>query len=227
MKIKAIAILIALCILAAVISGFQLKKPEAENKSTLGDRLIGTLITTEGLNTFDMEAYLNENIGEIVKGENQTVEIEDKQDYNNKIYARQVTEEDTTEDGEKITHKEYVFDDINGYWIFDAKIPATETEESYTCLCSKGGLSNIQSNVHHTDNGVEELELIADIYYSFEKWGTVFYMNPVYQEADGDIYVVEGMGHSVTGDKGSIGSDSKGSQTLTDKITVNENGEET
>ena len=82
MKIKAIAILIALCILATVISGFQLKKPEAENKSTLGDRLIGTLITTESLNTFDMEAYLNENIGEIVKGENQTVEIEDKQDYN-------------------------------------------------------------------------------------------------------------------------------------------------
>ena len=227
MKIKAIAILIALCILAAVISGFQLKKPDDENKSTLGDRLIGTLITTEGLNTFDMEAYLNENIREIVKGENQTVEIEDKQDYNNKIYACQVTEEDTTEDGEKITHREYVFDDINGYWIFDAKIPATETEESYTCLCSEGGLSNIQSKVHHTDNGVEELELIADIYYSFEKWGTVFYMNPVYQEADGDIYVVEGMGHSVTGDKGSIGSDSKGSQTLTDKITVNENGEET
>ncbi len=227
MKIKAIAILIALCVLAAVISGFQLKKPDDENKSTLGDRLIGTLITTEGLNTFDMEAYLNENIGEIVKGENQTVEIEDKQNYNNKIYARQVTKEDTTEDGEKITHKEYVFDDINGYWIFDAKIPSTETEESYTCLCSEGGLSNIQSKVHHTDNGVEELELIADIYYSFEKWGTVFYMNPVYQEADGDIYVVEGMGHSVTGDKGSIGSDSKGSQTLTDKITVNENGEET
>lgn len=227
MKIKIIAILIALCILAAVISGFQLKKPEAENKITLGDRLIGTLITTEGLNTFDMEAYLNENIGEIAKGENQTVEIENKQDYNNKIYARQVTKEDTTEDGEKITHKEYVFDDINGYWIFDAKIPATETEESYTCLCSEGGLSNIQSNVHHRDNGEKELELIADIYYSFEKWGTVFYMNPVYQEADGDIYVVEGMGHSVTGDKGSIGSDSKGSQTLTDKITVNENGEET
>ena len=100
MKIKIIAILIALCILAAVISGFQLKKPEAENKSTLGDRLIGTLITTEGLNTFDMEAYLNENIGEIVKGENQTVEIEDKQNYMGKIYARQVVEEATDDNGE-------------------------------------------------------------------------------------------------------------------------------
>lgn len=226
MKIKIIAILIALCILAAACSGFQLKKPESESKSTLGDRLIGTVITTESLDTFDMEAYLNENIGEIVKSENQMVEIEDKQNYNNKIYARQVVEETTDDNGEKLTHKEYVFDDINGYWVFDAKIPATETEESYTCLCSGDGLSNIQSRVHHTDNGVAELELIADIYYSYEKWGTVFYMNPVYQEADGDIYCVEGMGHSVTGDKGSIGSDSKGSQTLTDKITVNENGEE-
>lgn len=228
MKIKVIAIIIALSILAAVISGFQLKKPEAENKSTLGDRLIGTVITTESLGTFDMEAYLNENIGEIVKGENHTVNIEDKKDYMGKIYARQVIKEDTTEDGEKVTHKEYVFDDdINGYWIFDAKIPATETEESYTCLCSEGGFSNVQSKIHHTDNGLQEIELIADIYYSYEKWGTVFYMNPVYQEADGDIYCVEGMGYSVSGDKGSIDGNSSGSQTLTDKITVNENGEET
>ena len=226
MKIKVIAILIALCILVAVISGFQLKKPDSENKSMLGDRLIGTVITTESLGTFDMEAYLNENIGSIVKDENHTVNIEDRRDYNKKIYARQVIKEDTTEDGEKITHKEYVFDDIDGYWIFDAKIPSTETEESYTCLCSEGGFSNVQSKIHHTDNGVEEIELIADIYYSYEKWGTVFYMNPVYQESDGDIYCVEGMGYSVSGDKGSIDGNSSGSQTLSDKITVKENGEE-
>lgn len=227
MKIKIIALLIALCIIGAALSGAQLKIPESENKSTLGDRLIGTVITTESLGTFDMEAYLNENIGSIIKGESNTVSIEDKQNYMGKIYARQVVKEDTTEDGEKITHKEYVFDDIDGYWIFDAKIPATETEESYTCLCSEGGLSNVQSSIHHTDNGVEEIGLTADLYYSYEKWGTVFYMNPVYQESDGDIYCVEGMGYSVSGDKGSVGSDAKGSQTLTDKITVNKNGEET
>ena len=213
MKIKIISIIIALCVLIAALSGFQLKKPEGESKSTLGDRLIGTIITTESLNTFDMEEYLNENIGNIVKDKNHTVNIEDKQNYMGKIYARQVVKEDTTKDGEKITHKEYVFDDIDGYWIFDAKIPSTETEESYTCLCSEGGLSNIQSKVHHTDNGIEEIELTADIYYSYEKWGTVFYMNPVYQEGDGDIYCVEGMGHSVTGDKGSVGSDSVGAMT--------------
>ncbi len=227
MKIKHIISVLLICVLTVSLCACQLKKPESETNSTLGDRLIGTVITTESLGTVDMEAYLNENIGEIVKGENQTVEIEDKQNYNNKIYARMVTKEDTTEDGEKITHKEYVFDNIDGFWIFDAKIPSTETEESYTCLCSEGGLSNVKSNIHHTDNGAQEIELIADIYYSYEKWGTVFYMNPVYQESDGDIYCVEGMGYAVSGDKGSIGTDSKGSQTLTDKITVNENGEET
>ncbi|MBQ8783579.1 MAG: hypothetical protein IJZ57_07400 [Clostridia bacterium] len=226
MKIKIIALLIALCVIGAALSGAQLKKPESENKSTIGDRLIGTVITTEGLNTFDMEAYLNENIDNIVKDENHTVNTEDKHNYNNKIYARQVIKEDITEDGKKTTHKEYVFDDIDGFWIFDAKIPSTETEESYTCLCSEGGISNVNSKVHHTDNGVEEIELTADIYYSYEKWGTVFYMNPVYQESDGDIYCVEGMGYAVSGDKGSIDGTSSGSQTLSDKITINDNGEE-
>ena len=226
MKIKVALLLMVLCVVVAALSGPQLKKPESENKSTLSDRLIGTVITTESLNTFDMEAYLNENIDSIDKDENYTVNIEDKQNYNNKIYARQVIKEDVTEDGEKITHKEYVFDDIDGFWIFDAKIPSTETEESYSCLCSEGGISNINSKVHHTDNGVEEIELTADIYYSYEKWGTVFYMNPVYQESDGDIYCVEGMGYAVSGDKGSIDGTSSGNQTLNDKITVNDNGEE-
>ena len=226
MKIKVALLLMVLCVVVAALSGPQLKKPESENKSTLSDRLIGTVITTESINTFDMEAYLNENIDSIIKDENYTVNIEDKQNYNNKIYARQVTKENITEDGEKITHKEYVFDDIDGLWIFDAKIPSTETEESYTCLCSEGGISNVKSNIHHTDNGAQEIELIADIYYSYEKWGTVFYMNPVYQESDGDIYCVEGMGYAVSGDKGSIDGTSSGSQTLNDKINVNDNGEE-
>lgn len=227
MKIKIVTLLMVLCVFVAAFSGTQLKKPESESKSTLGDRLIGTLITTESLNTFDMEAYLNENIDSIVKEENHTVDIEDKQNYNKKIYAHQVTKEDITEDGQKITHKEYVFDDIDGFWIFDAKIPSTETEESYTCLCTEGGISNVNSKIHHADDGVEEIELTADIYYSYEKWGTVFYMNPVFQENDGDIYCVEGIGYAVSGDKGSIDGASGGSQTLSDKITVNANGEET
>lgn len=230
MKIKYITALILAVVLVVSISGFKLKNPDSEKEISLGDRLIGTVITTESLNTFDMEAYLNDNIGDVVKSakKGETVEVEsDGRKYNNRIYGRLETIETKNEDGEMVSHKEYVFDDINGYWIFDVKIPATETEESYTCLCSEGGLSNIQSKLHRTDNGVEELELIADIYYSYEKWGTVFYMNPVYQESDGDVYVVEGTGHSVTGDKGSVGSDSKGSQTLSDSIKTTENGEET
>lgn len=230
MKIKYIVAVLLAAVLAVSLWSPQLKKPESETNSTLGDRLIGTVVTTKSLNTFDMEAYLNDNIGDIVKGsrKGETVQIENgKNEYNNKIYARPVTVTTETDDGEKVTHKEYVFDDIDGFWIFDAKIPSTETEESYTCLCSEGGISNVRSKIHHTDNGVEEIELTADVYYSYELWGTVFYMNPVYQEGDGDIYVVEGMGYSVTGDKGSIDGDASGSQSLSDKITVNEDGVET
>ena len=227
MKTKAFLSIVILCIVISVLSGCQLKKPEDKNNSTAGDKLIGTIITTESLNSFDIDAYLNDNIENIINNEENVVNEEDALKYNKKIYAQHVTLTDTNDNGEKITHKEYTFDGINGMWFFDAKIPATETEESYTCLCTGGGLSNIHSNVHHTDTGVSEIELTADLYYSYEKWGTVFYMNPVYQESDGDIYCVEGSGYSVAGDKGSIDGNANGSQNISDKLTFTENGEET
>ena len=223
-KVKHITIIILAIVLVVSLCGFKLKNPDSEKETSLGDRLIGTVITTESLNTFDMEAYLNDNIGEIIKDKNHTADTEGKQDYNNKIYGRLETIETKNEDGETVSHKEYVFDDIDGFWIFDAKIPATETEESYTCLCVDGGISNISSAIHNNDGVLTELSLTADIYYSYEKWGTVFYMNPVYQESDGDVYIVEGTGHSVVGDKVSGGS---GSQTISDSIETTENGEET
>ena len=223
-KVKHITVIILAVVLVVSLCGFKLKNPDSEKETSLGDRLIGTVITTESLNTFDMEAYLNDNVGEIIKDKNHTVDTDGKQDYNNRIYGRLETVETKNEDGETVSHKEYVFDDIDGFWIFDAKIPATETEESYTCLCVDGGVSNISSAIHNNDGELTELSLTADIYYSYEKWGTVFYMNPVYQESDGDVYVVEGMGHSVVGDKVSGGS---GSQTISDSIETSENGEET
>ena len=223
-KVKHITVVILAVVLVVSLSGFRLKNPDSAKETSLGDRLIGAVITTESLNTFDMEAYLNDNVGEIIKDKNHTADTEGKQDYNDKIYGRLETVETKNEDGETVSHKEYVFDDIDGFWIFDAKIPATETEESYTCLCVDGGVSNISSAIHNNDGELTELSLTADIYYSYEKWGTVFYMNPVYQESDGDVYVVEGMGHSVVGDKVSGGS---GSQTISDSIETSENGEET
>ena len=227
MKIKYITALILAVVLVVSISGFKLKNTDSAKETSSGDRLIGAVITTESLNTFDMEAYLDDNIGDVVKSsqKGKDLQIENNgTDYNNRIYARMETIETKNEDGEIVSHKEYVFDDMDGFWIFDAKIPATETEESYTCLCVDGGVSNISSAIHNNDGELAELSLTADIYYSFEKWGTVFYMNPVYQESDGDVYVVEGMGHSVTGDKDSGGS---GSQTLSDSIETSENDEET
>lgn len=230
MKIKHIVSVLFICVLTVSLCGCQLKKPESEINSTVGDRLIGTVITTESLNTFDMEAYLNDNIEDVLKNteDGGIVDIESqKGEYNNKIYAREVIVTEKTDDGQEVEHKEYVFDDIDGFWIFDAKIPTTETEESYTCLCSEGGLSNVKSKINSIDSEVVEMELTADLYYSYKKWGTVFYMNPVYQESDGDIYTVEGTGYAVSGDKGSIDGSTSGSQSISDKITVSKDGEET
>lgn len=230
MKFKAAVSIIVVGMLLLSLCGCQLKKPESEIQSTEGDRLIGTVITTESLNTFDFESYIKDNMGDVVDSVNdgEFLKVDgERSTYENKIYARKVSVTDTGEDGTEIKHEEYVFDEVEGFWIFDAQIPETETENSYTCLCSEGGLSDVHSKIASNDSGVTSLELTASLYYSYEMWGTVFYMNPVYQESDGDIYVVEGFGYAVSGDKGSIDGDSSGSQSISDKVTVNENGEET
>ena len=69
MKTKAILSIVILCIIISTLSGCQLKKPESENGNIAGDRLIGTIITTESLNSFDIDAYLNDNIENIINNE--------------------------------------------------------------------------------------------------------------------------------------------------------------
>ncbi len=221
MKIKVLfSVLILGAIAALSISGFQLKDTEAENTGSESDRLIGAVITRESLNTFDFEAYAEENIEDIIRFNGGEITADNSN--HNKIYAKPKDITLTDEAGEKSTHKEYIFEDIDGFWIFDAQIAATETEELYTVLCSEGGVSDTHTKIHRTDEELELMELTATVYHSIDDAANVFYLNPVYQESDGDVYCIEGSGLSVSG----ITQGSESSQSLSSKITVNKNGEE-
>ncbi len=202
-KIKALSLISAVIIIAIAFSGCQLKKEAPE--SAAGDRLIGAFVTTDYLDTFDVESYLKDNINEITDGGE--VEIENTIGYEKKIYAEKVKIED-----EGVFHEEYIFD-LEGFWLYDVTIPKTEDSEKYTSLCSEG-INNINVATHQKDDG-EELTLEGAIYYTKNK---TFYLNPVFQEKDGDVYTVAGQGLSSSG--GGISS-----STLSDEITITE-GEE-
>ncbi len=223
-KLKIAALFLVVIIIISCFCGCQLKKTPDEANSEDNDKLIGAIITTESLNTFDIESYLQNNIGTILNKNGATeIKSEDMQ-YQNKIYARLDSIETTDEDGTKTEHKEYVFDDIDGFWLFDATI---SDGNNYSCLCSNGAFSDIHSKVSQVDDNVSEIELTANIYYSPKLNGAVFYMNPVYQESDGDVYAVEGTGYSVYDETGYSPGNSRGSQKLADEIKINNNGEET
>ncbi len=218
MKIKAAFLVLVAAIVAFSFSGIQLKQNSPEGMKSPSDRLIGAVITTESLNTFDFEAYLQENIEDVMKNGGE-VTAENK--YQKRIYAEKVTRTEINDEGREITHEEYVFD-IDGFWVFDAKIPSTEAAESYTVLCSEGGLSDVHTSIHHTDDELSSMELTATLYYAVNDSLTIYYLNPVYQQQDGAIYCVEGTGLSVSG--AGIGSES--TQTVSDKLTVTQDGEE-
>ncbi len=220
MKIKALFLILIAAITALSFSGFQLKDTDSESTGAESDHLIGAVITRESLNTFNFDAYLEENIEDIIRFNGGEITADNSN--HSKIYAKPKDITLTDESGEKSSHKEYVFKDIDGFWIFDAQIAATEAEETYTVLCSEGGVSDIHTKIHRIDEESELMELTATVYHSIDNAANIFYLNPVYQESDGDVYCIEGSGLSVSG----ITQGSESSQSISNKITVNENGEE-
>ena len=56
------------------------------NVKSSGDRLIGVFVTKDYVDTFNVEAYINDNPDILVSRET-TVSLEDSSKYNNRIYA--------------------------------------------------------------------------------------------------------------------------------------------
>ncbi len=102
---------------------------------------------------------------------------------NGKIYAKFVEKE---EDGVK--HAEYVFEDYDGIEFYATTIMATEEMLSDYDIASYG---DEVSEAHtawltNENTGTKSEELSGTIYYTER---LIFYMNPVYQEKDGDVYM--------------------------------------
>jgi len=206
--------LLILCVLLMLLAGCQLAR--ADGMTVQSERLIGAFITREYLDLFDFEGYLEDNISTFEKGGNITIENSER--YNGRIYAelREVplTNEET---GEPSSTWEYEFPDLDGITFFAAEITPPNGDTFYAM---------------HGDNAVSDARYaVGDVNSSIE--GTiyftpaddlVFYVNPVYQDNEGRVYVTTGNGIS------SSGSNWEGatfSTTLEEQQTVAENGEET
>lgn len=206
---------IYLIILAAsmlLLSGCQLAKPEAETQMT--DRLAGVLVTTEHLDLFDMEAYLNDHISGI--GDHT---VEDTDEYQGRIYG-ELTQVGNFEDG--AARYEVFFPDVEGYFLVDLRCSASglwEPEgEYYWNTTGNGGLYDVKSGFTSTDEG-EETSMEMTIAY-WQDGPVTMFLNPVYQTDDGKIYVTSGSGLS-----GDLATGGEMTQTMTNTVTTTLDGE--
>lgn len=237
--------LIALLLTASLLltCGCSLAKPEEELRSNLHieDSLIGVLITTEYLDLFDMEAWLNDNINDLAKG-GETVIGGDTSQYQGRIYAERTEEIWYGNDGEAHKRVTYKFpEELNGYVLMAPKIESLNYQPYYETI-NQAIFADTKTHIKFTDYGTA-VELTSTIYYDplaipkesitelhedgSETLGNhvAFYHNPVYQTPEGEVYVTSGSGtaHSVGPGVGWYGQ--QGSHTLSQKQSTNIDGE--
>lgn len=179
MKKKLLAVL--LTVIMVMSTGCQLAQEDQPEAPVTSDRLAGVFITTEHLDLFDMEAYLEDNWN----GESEVV-VEDASEYQGRIYAKRVNEGD---------HERYVFEGLDGFLLVEYLVIPEGADESQAYWTSDGGdgLNDIHNAIKTTDNGTE-ISMEATIYMSSVAEEKVFYTNPVYQTAEGDVYLMAGTG---------------------------------
>lgn len=190
--------------LATGLGGCRLADP-ALGEAAQPDRLIGMYITREYLDLFDYEKYLNDHIGQITEGGTLKIGAQRNDDYDGRIYAEYRKKEDGTEG-------EYVFAGIEGIRFFN---PVTPEEENTFDIQSDPEVTDVHLKV--TDFGQE----IEGTVYCPTDQNACFYGNPVYQTAEGEVYLLAG-----TGVSGNLTGGASFSQRLEESRTMNQNGEE-
>ncbi len=173
MKTKKYIIILACCILAAA---FILGMTGVVNLSTgiqvkNSDRLIGFLITRTSLDQDD----------------NQLTQADDYHYPATRVETQGTIEVDGQE--EPYTSVDYVFEGIEGFPFMLADTTNEDGVNSSTTI-SDGTVSDVQVSHSQTDDNVTEESLSGTLYLARGKDDYLFWFNPIYQTADGDVYAV-------------------------------------
>ncbi|MBE6568970.1 MAG: hypothetical protein E7658_01970 [Ruminococcaceae bacterium] len=208
-----LAVLLALCS-AGISAVVPLAKEDRTEEKAEKDRLIGVYVTTEYVHLTDMEQYIEDNIGDILNGNN-ILAPDDTAAYTAKLYG-EVREEEAVSPvtGETYTTHDLVFPGLEGFSAY-----CFTAVENGSPLSISGGLSGISERhlgLTSTDYG-QEMTLTGTI-YTEEEYDRVLYFNPIYQSGDGRFYLLPGTGIHTSGT-------GKSSYNMNEKNTAEVNGE--
>ena len=178
---KKLSILLSLC-LALALGGCSMLREEAAPAEE--DRLVGIYVTPEYIDTFDFEAYFEDNASQLLSGGGGEISAEDAEEYSQRIYA--------TNNGGREGELEFP---IWGVPLVCARYG--EGEESYVAGTSSPCLEGGSFNMKYADE-LESCTLSGTIYCPAGE-NVQAYCNHVYQQADGRLYLTSGQGMSSDG----------------------------
>jgi len=210
---RKMAIVLILTLLIS-LGGCRLARGEQlqETGYDMTDKLIGVFITEEHLNLFDMEAYLNDNLNKIMAGKELSPAEQEK--YEGRIYA---TPEGYLENGNP--NGTFIFEGVEGYAFF---VPEVEAEgyRSSVSNCDSC-FAGLHLSTHVKDNNIREETRESTIYVVDDRGENLFFMNPVYQDENGYVYLMAGTGVSAQDLTGAM------SQTITSEFKTSVDGVDT
>ena len=173
MKNKKLIIVLACCILAAAfilgVTGVVNLSQGITVKNS--DRLIGFLITRTSLDQDD----------------NQLTQADDYHYPATRVEKPGTIEADGEE--EPYLDVDYVFEGIDGFPFMLASTETGDGVNSSTTI-SDGTVSDIQVSYSQTNDNATEEGISGTLYLARGKDDYLFWFNPVYQTADGDVYAV-------------------------------------
>lgn len=176
--------LIALVCALLLCAGCRLAKPEAGlDAAGQKDRLIGFYATEKPLDLFDFEAYFNDHAGSLPSGGDVQISPEESAAYGGRLYAERVDVDGRVE---------YQFPDLEGDGLF-----VYTYEAEYGHVSASGGNGGLISDLKISvgkDSSVEGTMYVVPSHFF------AIYPNPVYQSADGSVYLTAGQGVSMSGD---------------------------
>lgn len=172
-NIKVLALLLALCLL----SGCALARPEAGEGNGMGqDMMIGVFITREYLDLFDFESYLEDNLNTVMNGGGE-ISPEDMEKYGGRLYAEKTDEGyDFGIEGMGAFFVQWEQDGVP----YSASYSIGPMEPQLSTNVSDEGISNAYTSTVYVQCGGTE----------------AFYVNPVYQDSEGRVYLTAGSGIS-------------------------------
>lgn len=210
---RRLKILFFILMLVFSMTGCQLARTDLQSSD---DRLVGVLVTEEYLDLFDMEAYLNDNLN-LFNGD--IVIDGDTSDYQGRIYASIIPQTLTAEDGRIVEDEEITFEDLEGIHFVSARVE--RDNEFFNRVYSSDGIINAHTAYNYTDTE-ESVSMEGEIWMAHVNGNMEAYINPVFEDGNGNYYVTAGQGFSTSGDNAVGGIYT---QKLEESHTITENNE--